>query len=578
MRRRDFLTTTAGMTVLGACSAAGVRARESAASTDPDPLVRALVRANDEQVARLLPRQERRASHPRVGGLPNEHGIYAAGEAAGFVSALACASCAPGSSFFHSTALVKPLQLAVRFLLEVQHDDGTIDLHTTNFHSPPDTAFVLEALCPACTVMQREAWPPHAAVVADLRRFAVRAGAALVSGGVHTPNHRWVVCAALARLNALSPDPDYVARIDQWLAETVDIDPDGQFTERSTAVYSAVVDRALLTVARLLDRPALREPVRRNLEMTVFYVHPDGEVVTEASRRQDRYQRGSLARYYYSYRTLALLDGNGRFAAMARQIEQAERPHLTSEWPAFLEEPGLQQPLPAVAPLPADYVRVFSYSGLARIRRGPVSATILADNSSLFSLRKGTAALEAVRLASAFFGKGQFAGDRLEVRGGRFILRQVLDGPYYQPFSPEQIAAGVAVRRAPNGTLAPDSRAARGRSNVQTLESVVEITEADGAFELDVAVGGTDGVPVAVELAFRHGGRLHGVEAVPDLKDAYLLREGTGRYTSGADTITFGAGRAEHSWTQLRGALPKWDGQSVYLTGFTPFHLRLAIG
>jgi hypothetical protein len=578
MRRRDFLKATAGMTVLGACPAAGVRARESTASADPDPLVRDLVGANDEHVARLLPRQERRASHRGVGGLPNEHGIYTAGEAAGFVSALACASCAPGSSWFHSTALVEPLQLAVRFLLEVQHDDGAIDLHTTNFHSPPDTAFVLDALCPACTVMQRDGWPPHAAVVADLRRFAVRAGAALVSGGVHTPNHRWVVCAALARLNALSPAPDYVARIDQWLAETVDIDPDGQFTEKSTAVYSPVVDRALLTVARLLDRPALREPVRRNLEMTVFYVHPDGEVVTEASRRQDRYQRGSLARYYYSYRTLALLDGNGRFAAMARQIEQAERPHLTGELPAFLEEPGLQQPLPAGAPLPTDYVRVFSYSGLARIRRGRVSATILADNPSLFSLRMGSAALEAVRLASAFFGKGQFVGDRLDVRGGRFVLRQVLDGPYYQPFSPEQIAAGVAVRMAPNGTLAADSRAVRARSNVQSLESVVEITEADGAFELDAVIGGTDGVPVAVELAFRHGGRLHGVEPVPDLKDAYLLREGTGRYTSGADSITFGAGRAEHSWTQLRGALPKWDGQSVYLTGFTPFHLRLAIG
>lgn len=578
MRRRDFLKTTAGMTALGAWSAVGVRARESTASADPDALVRELVRANDEHVARLLPRQERRASHRRVGGLPDEHGIYTAGGAAGFVSALACASCAPGSGFLHSTALVEPLQLAVRFLLEVQHDDGTIDLHTTNFHSPPDTAFVLDALCPACTVLQRDAWPPLAAVVADLRRFAVRAGAALVSGGVHTPNHRWVVCAALARLNALSPAPDYVARIDQWLAEAVDIDPDGQFTEKSTAVYSPVVDRALLTVARLLDRPALREPVRRNLEMTLFYVHPDGEVVTEASRRQDRYQRGSLARYYYAYRALALLDGNGRFAAMARQIEQAERPRLTGELPAFLEEPGLQQPLPAGAPLPTDYVRVFSYSGLARIRRGHVSATILADNSSLFSLRKGTAALEAVRLASAFFGKGQFVGDRLEVRGGRFILRQALDGPYYQPFSAEQVAAGVAVRMAPNGTLAADSRAVRARSNVQTLDSVVEITEANGAFELDVAVGGTDEVPVAVELAFRHGGRLHGVEAVPGLQDAFLLKEGTGRYTLGADTITFGAGRAEHTWTQLRGALPKWDGQSVYLTGFTPFHLRLAIG
>jgi hypothetical protein len=60
--------------------------------------------------------------------------------------------------------------------------------------------------------------------------------------------------------------------------------------------------------------------------------------------------------------------------------------------------------------------------------------------------------------------------------------------------------------------------------------------------------------------------------------DAFLLRAGTGRYTHGGDTIEFGPGRVEHTYTQVRGALPKWDGQSVYLTGQTPFKATLDIG
>src|SRR5690606_31143910 len=137
---------------------------------------------------------------------------------------------------------------------------------------------------------------------------------------------------------------------------------------KSTTVYSPIVDRALITVARLLERPWLFEPVRRNLEMTLYYVHPDGEVVTEASTRQDRYQRGSMGRYYYSYRYLALRDGNGRFAAMARQIEDTAPGRLAGELSSFLADPTLQGPLPASAPLPTDYGKVFAHSSLARIR------------------------------------------------------------------------------------------------------------------------------------------------------------------------------------------------------------------
>jgi hypothetical protein len=576
--RRAFLVTTAGVAVAG-MGPRGPGGGPRWCSVDAtDTLVVDLVRRNDDRIPGLLERQARAASGRWTGGVLNEFGIGTAGDTAGLVSALACALAAPGSRHYRDTALLGPLLEAAGFLRTAQHDDGTIDLYSTNFHSPPDTAFVLDGLCPACAILERDGWSPLTRGVAELRRFIAKAAEALVTGGVHTPNHRWVVCAALARAHALAPAPRFVARIDAWLAETVDIDPDGQFTERSTTVYSPVVDRALLTVARILDRPALRDPVRRNLDMTLYYVHPDGEVVTEASRRQDRYQRGTLARYYYAYRTMARLDGDGRFAAVARRLEHEERQALLGDLPAFLEEPEFRRPLPPDAPVPTDYARVFAHSGLARLRRGSLSATISAESATVLSLRRGAAALEALRLASAFFGKGQFAGERLDVSGGRYTLRQTLDGPYFQPFSADQIAGGIVPKLTPNGTLAADSRAARQRSNVQALDTVVTVEEQDGGLVVSVTIEGTADVPTAVELAFRRGGQLEGVEAVPGVADAFLLREGTGRYRAGSETITFGPGQAEHTWTQVRGALPKWDGLSVYLTGFTPFRAQLRIG
>jgi hypothetical protein len=571
--RRDFLRAGAAAVTAASLGAPPLAARDAAA----DELIRELVRTNNAHIPGLLAKQEKRPGHRWLGGIVNEYGLHTVQGASGFIAGLTCAVCAPESKYRHSAELVEPLQLAVRYLRAAQYDDGTVDLYSTNFRSPPDTAFVLENICPACALLRATGVPAFEAVAAELGRFIVRGADGLVAGGIHTPNHRWVVCAALAWAHALFPDLRYVARVEQWLAETIDLDPDGQYTEKSTTVYSPIVDRALITVARLLGRTDLYAPVRKNLEMTLYYVHPDGEVVTEASRRQDRYQRGTLARYYYSYRALALLDGNGRFAAMTRQIERTARSQI-SDLLAFLHEPGLARALPPDAPLPTDYARVFPHSSLARVRRNGLSATILAGNTTLFSLRRGPAALEAVRLASAFFGKGQFAGDALEVQGGRYVLRQALDGPYFQPLSKGQIAGGEHVKMAPNGTLAPNSKALRARSNVQNLETIVTVSETAGKFRIEFAVTGTAEVPVAIELAFRHGGKLHGVEPVPGVADAFLLRGDTGRYEFGSETIEFGPGRVEHTYTQVRGALPKWDGQCVYLTGLTPFWATLTIG
>ncbi len=213
----------------------------------------------------------------------------------------------------------------------LQHDDGTYDIG--NLHSPPDTAFLIQDLCQVWELLEADDQPVTVPIRSVMHGILQKAGPALAEGGVHTPNHRWEVSAALARVNHIFPDKRYVDRIDEWLAEGIDAAPDGIYSERSAIYAAAVSNPSLLTIAWLLDRPELIEFVRRNLEATLHLLEPDGEVDVVASRRQDQFQIGVVWGYLLQFRELALLDGDGRFAAVAQE-------HRTSGCPCFGRLPG----------------------------------------------------------------------------------------------------------------------------------------------------------------------------------------------------------------------------------------------
>jgi hypothetical protein len=115
-------------------------------------------------------------------------------------------------------------------------------------------------------------------------------------------------------------------------------------------------------------------------------------------------------------------------------------------------------------------------------------------------------------------------------------------------------------------------------SELQTLIYKVEMAESDGKATLDIAIEGTDHVPVSIELSCRTGGELQGVTPDKNLSGAYFLESGYGKYTVGKDSITFGPGIADHKWAEIRGMLPKQQGESVYLAGYTPFKHVLEVG
>ncbi|MFJ6080156.1 hypothetical protein ACIQI8_02050 [Streptomyces sp. NPDC092369] len=417
-----------------------------------------------------------------------------------------------------------------------------------NVQSPPDSAFTVNDVCDA-HVLAAGAGPELRKVAAALAEIAGAASEGLLAGGVHTPNHRWELSAALARLHRSFPDDRLLDRVEQWLAEGVDIDPEGLYSERSAVYASHVSNPSLLLLADVLDRTDLRDAVARNLTATLDLIRPDGTVETVHSRRQDQKHSFPLAHYLPYYRLLAIRTGRGDFSRAARlaAADGIDDPNLLAE---TILTPDLCRPLPTPEPelLPRD--RYFTSARLAsrvsttahtvlyggsdvpeqrRIRSG------LACNPTFLRLFAGDAVLDAVRLSRGFFDLGPFrAAGMHQLADNRYRLTETLSAAYYQPLPPDWRCEDGAYRLADEGRFsAAMAFSDRPRDEVsQTTRVEVDLRE-DGA-DLRIDISGPR-VPWALELTFRPGGVVEGGAPIGDGR--WCLATGPMTYRAGDDEI-----------------------------------------
>lgn len=570
MNRKDFILRA---TALGTALAFSP---DLLANDKTSSLIKSLVKGNDEHVADLLKR----------GDGANRHG----GRSLGYNFAKFAASyCNPQSLFYQKEELVSKLKETIAGLNAILSADGTIN--AGNLESPPDTAFIMEPLCSGVYILMQSEQKSLDPIKKSIKEVVLKVGEALTTGGVHTPNHRWEICAALAWVNKLYPNKKYVARIDEWLSEGVYMDEDGHYPERSMN-YSDVENRAFITMGHLLKRPELYKPAIKSLEMTWYYMDPNGDLITFDSRRQDQYSSRKIIVQYLHYRFLAIELQNPNFSAIASLIEkQAEfRDTVLNEaLYCFMADEVLMRELPKAEMPSVNFEKLFKTSSLLRIRRKNTAMTLFGGNDwpliiasgrsvspNFFGYRKGQVALKYMRMSARFFSTGYFRSEGITQQDGKYILHRKIEAPYYQPLKSKDRRTDGDYALTPS----TDDRfwskmdfEKRPVSNVKTLDSKVTFYERDGEATLEFEVTGLEGVAVTIHLCFDEDGILSGVN------DKQFLEKGNATFTNAQDTITFGPGVKKHDWIQgLEGekysvhfGSLQTSGQHVYLTGFTPF-------
>jgi hypothetical protein len=490
-----------------------------------------------------------------------------------------------------------------------------------NVDSPPDTAFSVNDLADAALLLRHADDPAARSLAGALGRLLAAATPGLLTGGVHTPNHRWELSAALTRLHRLEPRPALAARVEQWLDEGIDIE-DGLYSERSANYAAHVSNPSLLLVAGVFDRPGLLDAVERNLTATLDLLLPDGTVETVLSRRQDQRGRIPLRAFLLPLRAMAVLRGRGDLAwAAGIALDQGiDAPGSAAT--ALLLEPIVGRALPPAAPPARPRLRHFRAAGTV-VAHGPAVTTVvfggsdysrhrrirsgLSNSPTFLRVHAGAAVLDSVRMSRTFFGVGPFRAEGLVLEPGPVaVLRESVTAAYYQPLRPEDRDDGGRYHLGDDGRFSAAMSFGRRAGDEVTLTTVIRVAldptdrppgrEDRGRGEDRRGHGDSVGLAVevagavvdwALELAFRPGGVLTGARPVGGGR--WLLESGTAVYRVDGDelrvTVVEGPQAASESGPgyhpgedyEFLGGTDAAEGVLLYVTGKAPSTLSLRI-
>ncbi len=534
----------------------------------------------EEQIQHFLPLQIDDPSHPKYGAVLNpSEGMTAPWQAERLIKMIAYQSILSNSV---DETLFNRANLAADQLIASQRSSGLLDFPGDNIDSSPNTGFSVQALAALYDVSRGREEIHHlwAALLNKIEVFIRKAVPALVTGGFHVPNHRWVLTSAMAYAHHLFPDLEVANAVEAYLAEEFDIDDDGTYIERSIGVNDTVNGRSLLLIGEYWNRPDAFDVVAKNVEFALHMLHDDGTAVNNLSTDNEfeprKVPEGLIA-------CLLLLnhhrpDPKLEFAAsyLYKQSIIHSRGVLNGlywdfghlDWIAYaLVKSG--EPKKENIKLPEDFSRYFPVNGIWRVRRKRMSASIFKGRTDLMSLNYGAAELSSISVSFTYFGKecGWFIGDEFK-KGEDYVIlhstgrnhprRPAYELPLGRPVPPNEWESSLHER---------DLR------HLPPLVGKFKITEVRNGFDLHLTTeDGLDNIAGQIAFDFAPNGvwETDDTRAMIAPGHALFLKQGTGTMRYGNDVIQISPGCIQHGLWEMRAAQPAPDHVRVLLTFFTP--------
>lgn len=486
------------------------------------------------------------------------------------------------SRYYKSEKLMEALQLAADGVARVQRKSGYIDYPCCNFFSAPDTSFCYKRLNDGYRLMKKYQDVADTTILQKKYLAIMRMAAeAIRDGGFHTPNHRWGICAALMQAAKLfAGDTEFAKslmdRTVLYLQEGIDGNSEGEYAERSTGNYNAVVNNAMMAMYQCSKDVKYLGYVERNLNMMMYYIEPNDMVFTQNSTRQDQGKEIFMDKYLYQYLYLLAYDGTDGFIKLTPE-EHARFDGAAHQIIKGCAETGRQAPnclhLLMIYDKTLDYTfencgflktyhKLFKEAGVLRVKKENYSYTVMKNRSAFLYFNVN--GLEAfLKIGESYCEIRNFVPDEMDVQEGKTVLSHTARGWYYLPWKEKQNTSDWWQMDHKKRDLMITS----------DLHTQVVITELADGLEISVDTDGLERLPLRMELCVPSQTTLENdhfcMETVAGksmvLSDDYVTM------TKGLTSIEFGPGACEHHFKgHYSGEEVNTDGYTIYCNTYTP--------